>query len=144
MPNLNGGNQVTLTIVWFDSDLIEIEACVSVGRWAGVACAYTTADEIQDAAHRLIGFSKSLSDEVLIELGLGSNSGMVSLRIHPIDRAKHLICLIRLVTKDFQKESCRLVVEMKTEAAAVIRFAEQLAQFSPENRTAVVLNGEPI
>lgn len=145
MNELEMPRQISLAIVYAEEYLIGLEAIVAVGRWGGLARAYTTPTELLRFATALGEFAERLRGEAALEAGAENGIGLVALRFYTIDRAGHVACHARLASQgatERPEEVCRLAVEARAEPAAVAVFARQVATMAGDRsgRSALVLD----
>jgi hypothetical protein len=131
MDDFDMPRQIALAVVYAEEYLIQLEATVAVGRWAGQARAYTTPEELRRFADALAEFGARLAGEAALEAGAENGIGLVALRFYTTDRARHVACHVRLAsqtaTEHRPEQVSRLAVEARVEPPAVAAFARQLA-----------------
>lgn len=121
--------RLTLRVVYEDlPDLIQVEARFVAGEWSGVTWAYTSPASLAEEARGLVAWTGRLREEFILEAGSETETGWLSLRWYPVDRAGHLACHVRFATKEGRRPESvrRLSYEFDTEPALVERFARQL------------------
>lgn len=133
MAEFDPNGQVSIEVASVDEHLIELAAFVRTGYWQGRATAYTVISDVTRFADALLRFADGESSATF-EAGADTGIGLIALRFHRIDRSGHIACHVRLVrsvpTHHRPEEVSRLEVEFNTEAWAVIRLAQQLAELA--------------
>src|SRR5262245_56375078 len=78
-------NQLSLSVVYQDEHLVQVECRTAVGGWSGVARAYTTWDDLRALAGMAQQFAESLGAPVAWEAGEDNGIGLVGLSFYTID-----------------------------------------------------------
>jgi hypothetical protein len=137
-------NQLSLRVVYQDEHLIQVQCCVTVDGWSGVANAYTTSADLSSLASTLQDFSSTLRGPVTWEAGADNGIGFVGLRFYAVDRSGHIRCHVRLASQaaaERPEEICRFAAEMPTEAGLIVAFVRQLTHVLTEFQGQAVLAG---
>jgi hypothetical protein len=136
---------LTVRVVYEDlPDLIEIEARVVSGDWSGITRAYTSPSSLVEMARGLLAWTERPREEFTLDAGTDTGIGWSQLRWYPIDRAGHLACHVTFATPetgDRPETVWRLSLEIRTETAAVERFARQLIAVAETRTGEAVLAG---
>ena len=124
-------NGVSLEIIWFDQDLIEVIFRCSNGRYSGSAEIYLNHGALCDLAKTLQGFPSELNDSRHVELGTFDQhyaDGGVKMDLRCSDSKGHPVVEIQL-----RGDGCRAFGELESvalripiEPAAVDSFVQQL------------------
>ena len=142
MPHPN--DSIELSAIWSDEHLLELRCRVEVSKWSGVADAYTVPADVSSLAIDLERFASDLQAELAWQAGADTGIGLIGLRFRTIDRARHVVCQVRLATRtatSTPEESWHLSIEMQTEAEAMLRFARQLRHMADERVGIATLSG---
>jgi hypothetical protein len=135
MDNEGLSDQITLTVIYVDEDLIELEAVVRASHWSGQACAYTVPQDIVESAGDLQAFAEGARSEAEFVAGADNGIGLVALRFYRVDRSGHIACHVRLETRELSANSrpeqiCRLSIEVMAETWSLLQFARQLGNLA--------------
>jgi hypothetical protein len=87
-------DQLTLSAVWSDVDLVELEVAVEFQDWTGSASAYATRAELQAFARDLVAVEEGANAAVL-DIGQ-ADIGYATCRVFEYDLARHLGIEIRI------------------------------------------------
>jgi len=98
MANTNSPARLALRLVYEDEHLVQIEAHLAAGAWAGASTAYTTLDQLLSTAVELEAFARRLSGEVSLVAGADNGTGMIALRFNSVVPSRSLGCAVTLVT----------------------------------------------
>jgi hypothetical protein len=127
-------HQVSLAIVYVDEHLIQLEAAVRAGHWSGRARAYTVPESIAAFGIALKRFADAVDAVAEFEAGADTGIGFLAIRFYRVDRAGHIACHVRLATSESNdcrpEEVFRLSIEVRTEAWAVVQFAQQIGEMA--------------
>jgi hypothetical protein len=134
MDDLDLVQEVSIEVVYVDEHLIELAAAVGAGHWRGRATAYTVPADVVKFAEALLRFADG-GPPAAFEAGANTGIGLIGLRFYRIDRSGHIACHARLAsggvpTEHRPEQVSQLAMEFGTEAAAVERFARQLAELA--------------
>src|SRR5262245_27833272 len=99
-------HSVSLSIVYVDEHLIELEAVLKTGDWSGRARAYTVPQNIEAFGIALNRFADAVDAGAEFVAGADSGIGFIALRFYRIDRAGHIACHVRLATGELPND-CR-------------------------------------
>jgi hypothetical protein len=89
---------LTVRVVWFDDDIIELECAVGYRGFRGAATCYTTREDVVAFADALDSLNKSSRGSPAFHAALGDGSKRVSLRAYTIDMAGHMAMHVSLAT----------------------------------------------
>jgi|SRR5437899_1934458 len=143
MANANSPARLALRLIYEDEHLVQIEAHLAAGAWAGASTAYTTLDQLLSSAVELETFARRLSGDFSLVAGADNGTGLITLRFHPLDRARHIGCAVTFATataSNTPETSTRLHIELKTEAAALDRFVSELRDLAKRQRRDATLD----
>ena len=125
--------RLILRVVYEDPpDMIEIEAQVVGGRWAGAAEAYADPTSFREAAVGLRKWAERPSGDFVLEAGDDDGYfGWIHLRWVSNDGHGSIPCYVQLSTGALATERrWRLSLTVKAEPWALERFASQLTRVS--------------
>jgi hypothetical protein len=129
---------LSLKVIYFDEHLIEVECEMVVAKWSAVAQAYTSKEDIQDFARRVHEFGMTLAGPLDWTIGPPTND-LIFIRLFTADRAGHVHCRASLAKDKWAADEIwRFTADIPTEAADILRFAQQL------NRLSETLTGKAI
>ena len=129
---------VSISIIWFDEDILELRVAASNGRFTGTTELYDSLDSLQNFAQTLHRFPTRASDERTVSLGAFDPmyaGGGANLRFHCIDAAAHAAVEVsirsdrRMHPPDFETASFSIGLE----AAAIDLFVQQLREMKLED-----------
>ncbi|MCD4726023.1 MAG: hypothetical protein K8R46_00015 [Pirellulales bacterium] len=127
---------LTLRVIWFDDDLIELTCSLAYGKFNGESTCYTTSLQLHNFANALSQFSLTAEGQPMFESGLGDGSKACDLRAYRIDKAGHMAVHVKMATDkltDRPQSIARLELEMLVETWSLSQFAEQLRQVARTN-----------
>lgn len=87
--------RLTLTVVWEDSDLLEVEVRASNGHFAGATRVYTTDYELRALSAALLGFPRTNTDRYRFDAR--SADSRAALDFHCMNGAGHVAIRVELV-----------------------------------------------
>jgi hypothetical protein len=128
---------LSLTVIYFDEHLIEIECEMVAANWSAVAQAYTSQEDLQDFARRVHEFGLTLSGPLDWIIGPPTNN-LIFIRLFTIDRAGHVHCRASLAKERAADEIWKFTADIPTEPSDILRFAQQL------NRLGDTLTGKAV
>ena len=76
--------------VYHDVDLLQLQCSITVDNWIGIACFYTTQNELKRLSSAARQFTQTLSDRMHWEAG--HVGGSIRLQLYTIDKAGHVRC----------------------------------------------------
>jgi hypothetical protein len=124
-------NGITLEVIYFDNDMIEVLFRCSNGYFSGQAEIYLANDGFEEIAHALSGFPSSPADSRDIEIGALDPkyaNGGARMHFHCLDSPGHAAVDVQL-RGDGSKglgEVESVALRIPIEAAAVDRFVQEL------------------
>lgn len=132
-PNLG----LTLTIVWFDDDLVELRVRADNGRFSGTTDAYADRDGLAELVGAFQGFPRSIEDRRESMLGTfdaGYAGGGARLILHCTDAAGHAVMEVQLRTgpRDQRGKAETVELVIPVEAAAIDEFVAALRRMPVE------------
>ena len=156
--------QLSIEIVYQDSDLLQIMVKGSNGRYSGSTLLYLSADgrELTDFGQRMQGFPKSFDQVEEMEFGatkryqeevkkmqesdprIRPESAFLGLRFHCIDRLDHSGVEVALHEDSWsQREQAigNVRFELRFEPAQLDRFAKELIDLGIKKEGIAVLDG---
>jgi hypothetical protein len=90
LPN----HRLSVTAIWSDVDLIEVDVAVIFQEWAGCSLAYATRDDLRAFARDLVAVVEGAT---AAELNIGQpDLGYATCRVFEYDRARHLCIEVRV------------------------------------------------
>jgi len=129
---------ISISVVWFDEDILELRIGASNGRFAGEIEAYAPLDACRQLADTLKGFPLNASDIREFEVGtFDSNNagGGARIRFHCTNGAGHAAADISVRTdpQHVGGTSETASFSINIEAAAVDTFVQQLRDMRLED-----------
>jgi hypothetical protein len=90
--------QLTLSIVWADADIKEVEAQVRSENFSGATTFYASSGELDELGRRLAGFPNSSADKRVFDFGEANqfNYGQAKLTFKCRDSVGHLIAKVEI------------------------------------------------
>jgi len=148
MDDFNLAREMSLEVVYFDEDLMELAAEVNTGYWRGRSKAYTIPAEVSRFALGILQFADG-GPSAEFEAGADNGIGLIGLRFYRINGAGQIAGHARLAsgrvpTDPRPEQVCRLAVEFGAETWAVIGFARQLEELArtQEGRASLAIETE--
>jgi hypothetical protein len=87
MLNYDAKSGLTLRVIWFDDNLIELACSLTYGKFDGESTCYTSPPQLHDFADALSQFSRIAEGQPSFKSGLSDSSKVCDLRAYKIDKA---------------------------------------------------------
>ncbi len=135
---------LTLEIVWFDEDVIELRVRCDNGRFSGTADCYAGYSIFDNFSSAVGGFPISCDDRREFELGSFTSSWHRGLRLKLmcVDRAGHAIAVVRIRNPDGSRPISQVETAelwFPVEPAAIDEFVASLGKMQVAVSAAVTL-----
>ncbi len=120
---------LSLGVIWYDDDIIELECRVVYRGFSGVSTCYTIPENMIAFADSLDSLAQTADGHATFDAGLEDGSKRIALRAYTIDLAGHLAIHVAMATDGYDRrpeEVWRIELEMKTESWPMSKFAQQL------------------
>ena len=120
---------MTVTVAWFDDDLVELKIRAGNGRFSGEALLYESRDVAAEFAAALRGFPRTVDDRRSFEMGTFDEQmggGGAHFELSCRDSAGHAQVLVRLRTDPRRDGAATAEFSIAVEAAAVDSFVAGL------------------
>jgi hypothetical protein len=120
---------LTIEIVWFDEDVVELLVSGSNGVFSGAARLYADREGLKKLSVFLKGFPQEPDERRLIEMGTfdpGFSGGGARLGLRCTDSAGHVALDVLLATQVENNRHQRVEFALQTEPAALDRFHTQV------------------
>jgi len=130
---------IEVTIVYEDTDLIEVSVLASNGRFSGLALAYASPDAVREFADLIAGFPRSPADRRAFTFGSfdpAYANGAASLELSCKDAAGHAVVAVRLEAEREPDPPETATFRLDFEPAALERFVRQLRELRCGHGTA--------
>ena len=123
-------NQLTFKIIWQDPDMVELEVYVGNDGFSGKTDVYTTYDSLKCLADSLIGFPKSVEEEVKFSAGEKDSYSYTGLRFYCYRKSGHTAFEAEIesnvATEYRPEEKAKLKLEVMFEANSLDTFIKDL------------------
>jgi hypothetical protein len=127
---------LSLKVIWYDRDVIELRISASNGAFAGVTDLYEGYGDLEKAAAQLSGFPQNPSDEREVVFGTFDRKGAgggVRLRFHCVDNSGHAYADVIIASGRLEGGmNQNVALAMPVEAAALDRFVEELEKLEAD------------
>jgi hypothetical protein len=135
VDEVDAPHELSLDVVYSDTDVLKLEADVNTGHWRGRVRAYTTAPSIAAFATALEQFTNGALPIAEFNAGADTGIGLIGLRFYRVDRSGHIACHVRFVSGELPSEhrpeqAWRLEVEVGAESWALVQFVRHLAEMA--------------
>ena len=119
---------LTVKRIWDDEHLVALECTVDTGVFSGTATCYTGHLELATFADALRRFAQTFEGTAIFTAALADGTKAVTIDIRAVDRAKHTVASVKLVTeRGFRPDDvARLEVQFPIEAAGIDAFLREL------------------
>lgn len=133
---------LTLELVWFDDDMLELRLRASNGRFAGEVNFYAALDEPSKFSAAIEGFPRSVSDVREYEFGSTDTPGYgtAKIRLRCKDRKGHLAAQVSIHANPMDEDSAAESASIQLEVlpAAIDLFVGELQSVKALGGTAVL------
>ncbi len=144
-------DQLTLTVLYKDEHLIELQCSVIFGEWSGIVSTYADHDSLGKLAQMAQKFCENSQDSVSWEIGKDDDdgAGCIRLQLYRIDSAGHVRCHVKLASKAYAtspahrpNEIRRFAIEVPTEPWQITVFSKELAHIAEnlEGQATLMIN----
>lgn len=136
---------LTIEIIWFDDDMVELRLAASSANFSGKTTCYASLDAPADFAERIEGFPRNASDTRGYEFGQANLSGyggaIINLRCK--DATGHLLAKISLYSTptDRRSDPESAVVQLDVTPATIDAFVEELRKMRVHVGHRAILRG---
>ena len=135
----------SISVIWQDDDLVEIEAAACTEHFSGLTQVYTTYDELRTLHVSLAGFPKTFSSRVAFSAGEADSYSFLGVDFYCIDQAGHAAAQITIesnVPTNYRpQEKHRVRLEMQFEPMALDWFLNALKRLISAQAGDEVLQG---
>jgi hypothetical protein len=134
---------LSLEVVWFDQDMLELRLSASNSRFAGQANFYAALDQPRDFAAEIEGFPRAAGDVREYEFGSTTMKGYggAKIRFACKDGSGHLVVQVAIHMNPIGEKALveSATVHLETVPAAIDSFVEELRSMQVQLGQAAVL-----
>ncbi|RDH82829.1 MAG: hypothetical protein DIZ80_11190 [endosymbiont of Galathealinum brachiosum] len=136
---------ISLDIIWQDQDLVEILIKSSNGKFYGETEVYTNYSELSDLALSLMGFPKSVSENIYYSAGEKNSYSFASIYFYCFSVTGHTAALVNIeaniASNQRKEEKHEIKMEVQFEALAIDKFQNQVVNMVKNKYGKATLNG---